>query len=84
MTDRVQRADSDPDGRGAGPDGAPTTGAPRWVKMLGVLALALLVVFLVLQLTGVGGNHGPERHLSFGPGSATPSIVDAGSSAHAL
>ncbi|HUR50562.1 MAG TPA: hypothetical protein VMZ11_00395 [Mycobacteriales bacterium] len=38
------------------------TGAPRWVKAFGLVVLALVLVLLVLQLAGVGGDHGPGRH----------------------
>lgn len=39
-----------------------TTGAPRWVKVLGLAALALLMLVVVLMLFG-GGDHGPGRHM---------------------
>ena len=42
-------------------------GVPRWVKIAGIVVGVLLLVFLVLQLTGVAGQHGPGRHFS-GPG----------------
>ncbi len=34
---------------------------PRWVKVLTVIALAIALLALVLQLAG-GGEHGPSRH----------------------
>jgi hypothetical protein len=34
---------------------------PRWVTVLGVLALVVLVVLLVARLVG-GAEHGPGRH----------------------
>ena len=37
---------------------------PRWVKMAGIIVGVLILVFLVLQLTGVAGQHGPGRHFS--------------------
>jgi hypothetical protein len=42
----------------------PTTGAPRWVKVFGVIALALVVVFLIVHLAGGGfSNHtAPAGH----------------------
>jgi hypothetical protein len=52
-----------------GPDRDVTTGAPRWVKVFGVIVLGLAVLFVGLKLTGVGGNHGPGRH---GGGGGTP------------
>ena len=38
-----------------------TTGAPRWVKVLGIIALVLVVLVVVIVL--IGGNHGPGRHM---------------------
>ena len=40
----------------------PATGTPRWVKVSGIIALAVLLLLLILLL--VGGNHGPSRHQS--------------------
>ena len=37
---------------------------PRWVKVSLIVVGALVLLFLVLQLAGVGGQHGPARHLS--------------------
>ena len=45
-------------------DPPPHTGTPRWVKAFGIIALVLAVLFIVLQLAGVGGGHGPGRHTS--------------------
>ena len=43
-------------------EGDPTTGTPRWVKVSGLVALVLVVLFVVVMLTGRGGGHGPGRH----------------------
>jgi hypothetical protein len=43
-------------------DGGPTAGPPRWVKVSGIITLALIVLLLILLLTG--SNHGPGRHQS--------------------
>ncbi|UXY25309.1 hypothetical protein [Streptomyces sp. HUAS TT20] len=40
----------------AGPDRATPPAAPRWVKVSGAVALAAVVVFLVLHLSGVMGS----------------------------
>jgi hypothetical protein len=40
----------------------PTAGTPRWVKVSGIIALA--VVLLLLIVLFAGGNHGPGRHVS--------------------
>jgi hypothetical protein len=37
-----------------------STGTPRWVKVFGIIALALVVVVVVLLL--IRGGHGPSRH----------------------
>ena len=42
-------------------------GTPRWVKVLGLAALALALLVVVLLVTGVGGHHGPGRHSGVGP-----------------
>ena len=47
-----------------------TVGPPRWVKIFGALALLVLLLFIVLLVTGRGGEHGPGRHGSSG-GSST-------------
>lgn len=38
-------------------------GTPRWVKMFGIIALVVILLFVTLKLTGLGGEHGPGRHL---------------------
>lgn len=35
-------------------------GTPRWVKVLGLIALVLLLLFVIVML--IGGEHGPSRH----------------------
>ena len=60
MADRFD--DSAPPER-AGARGAPP-GMPRWVKVLGGIALLVVVLVAILLLTG--GNHGPGRHTGSG------------------
>lgn len=36
-------------------------GTPRWVKIFGLIGLAVVVLFVVLLVFG-GGGHGPGRH----------------------
>jgi hypothetical protein len=43
---------------------SPPSGMPRWVKVSGIIALALVLLFVVLHLTGLGGDHGPGRHVN--------------------
>ena len=56
-------ADADPE----------STGAPRWVKVSGIVVLALVILFVIVMVTG-GGGHGPGRHAlsDGGPGGQTP------------
>jgi hypothetical protein len=57
-------------------DRGPTAGPPRWVKVFGIIALALVALLLILLLAG--GNHGPGRHQSFrGYGGQLPSVATA-------
>jgi len=39
-------------------------GMPRWVKLSGIIVGAIILVAVVLMVFGVGGPHGPGRHLS--------------------
>ncbi|MEV4715047.1 hypothetical protein [Micromonospora sp. NPDC049374] len=43
-----------------------STRVPRWVKTAGLVVALLLVTFVVFQVTGVAGEHGPGRHLPGG------------------
>jgi len=45
------------------PDRGPPTGTPRWVKLFAIVAAALVVLAAAAMLTGLGGSHGPWRHL---------------------
>lgn len=62
-------------------DQSPTTGAktpagppamPRWVKVSSIAIGGLLLLFLILKLTGLGGEHGPGLHQS---GAATADMA---------
>jgi hypothetical protein len=54
----------------------PTAGPPRWVKVSGIIALALVLLLLIALLAG--GNHGPGRHQSSrGYGGQLPSVATA-------
>jgi hypothetical protein len=49
---------------------------PRWVKVTGLITLALVVLVLIVLLAG--GNHGPGRHQSSrGHGGPLPSVATA-------
>lgn len=49
------------------PDRGSTTSTPRWVKVLGIIALIVVLLFVILLIVG-GGNHGPGRHSLTGDG----------------
>ena len=54
-------------------DPPPYPGTPRWVKVSGLIALVLVLLVGIMLLAGVGGGHGPGRHLpSGGAGGHTP------------
>ncbi|HYF95859.1 MAG TPA: hypothetical protein VD969_26880 [Symbiobacteriaceae bacterium] len=44
------------------PDRPSNTGTPRWVKIFGIILIVLALLFVIMRLTGVGGEHGPGRH----------------------
>jgi hypothetical protein len=46
----------------AEPPPQPKVGMPRWVKVSGIIVVAVLAVLVVLMLTGVLGQHGPGQH----------------------
>lgn len=50
------------------PDALGTTppAMPRWVKVATLVVGLLILVVLVLQLTGIAGEHGPGMHSSLG------------------
>ena len=48
------------------PESGTTKGAPRWVKVFGIIIAILVLLFVVLMLTGGPGRHGPGRHGGWG------------------
>lgn len=38
-------------------------GAPNWVKTMGIIAIILVLLVIAALFTGIGGPHGPARHL---------------------
>lgn len=76
MTNRPPYPDTGEDTDTMGPDPELTTPRPRWVKAFGIIAIVVVVLFVGLKLTGLGGNHGPGRH--GGGGDTAPSGVTEG------
>ena len=58
MTDPSPNHDADYDRR-VEAGGSPPAGTPRWVKVFGIVALAVVVLVVILMLMG---GHGPGRH----------------------
>ena len=57
-------------------DRPPYPGTPRWVKVSGIIVIVLVLLVVIIMVTGVGGEHGPGRHLpSGGAGGQTPAIA---------
>lgn len=52
-----------------------TYSTPRWVKVFVIIALVLVLLVLVVLVTGVGGEHGPGRHLPSGGSGDTPPVT---------
>lgn len=58
------------------PERGSNTATPRWVKVFGIIALVLVLLVVIIMFTGVGGEHGPGRHIpSGGAGGHTPPIA---------
>jgi hypothetical protein len=49
-------------------DPLPYPGTPRWVKVSGIVALVVVLLFVIMMLIGRGGRHGPGRHIPSGGG----------------
>ncbi|MGI8838819.1 MAG: hypothetical protein ACR2H4_19585 [Pyrinomonadaceae bacterium] len=52
-------ADVSPNLDSNGGTGDDTGGTPLWVKVFGIIAIVLALLFVILMLTG----HGPGRHI---------------------
>lgn len=39
---------------------------PRWVRVSGTIAIVLVLLIVILKIIGLGGNHGPGRHIPGG------------------
>ena len=75
MADSTPRREPAEDA-GGGPGPGPTAGTPRWVKVAGIVAVALALLIAAMLVIGGGpGEHGPGRHTGSGDagGEAPPS-----------
>ena len=78
MADAPGYRDSD-DGTRAEPNGLSAPRTPRWVKVFAVIALVLVLLAAIALFTGLGGPHGPGRHMPAGDGAANePDHHEAG------
>ncbi len=57
-------------------DRPPST--PRWVKVFGIIVAVLVLLFVVMMVAGVGGEHGPNRHAPSGDAGTPPTNVPEG------
>lgn len=48
---------------------------PRWVRVAAIVVGLLILLFVVLQLTGIGGEHGPGRHMLGSTAPADPLLA---------
>ena len=49
---------------------------PRWVKVTGIVIGALVLVFVVLNVAGIGPEHGPGRHTTPEDGAPPAGVTD--------
>lgn len=68
------------------PNRGSTYSTPRWVKMFAIVAIVLILLVVVVFVTGIGGEHGPGRHIPSGDAtgdtpsaSATEDLTPSGS-----
>ena len=47
-------------------DAPPGVGMPRWAKVSIIVVGGIVALLLVLKVAGVGGEHGPGRHMPGG------------------
>ena len=55
----------------------PYPGTPRWVKVSGIVVAAIVLLIAIVVVTGIGGPHGPGRHMQSSNASGPASLNDA-------
>ena len=59
--------------RDIGDDTGVRPGIPRWVMVFGIIVIVLVLLAGIIMFTGIGGPHGPGRHMPSGDaGGQTP------------
>jgi hypothetical protein len=48
---------------------------PRWVKVFGIIVVVLVLLVVIHVVTGIGGDHGPGRHMSMGGQTPTSNVT---------
>ncbi|MFD8381812.1 hypothetical protein ACFV2X_25375 [Streptomyces sp. NPDC059679] len=71
MTAPIPRPGTDRDAQ-AGTGRAAHPGMPGWLKVTGIVVGVLVLLTLIVMLTGLGGDHGPGRHMG---SSGQPSLT---------
>ena len=57
------------------PDSESPPSTPRWVKVFVIIVIVVILLVAIILITGVGGPHGPGRHMPSGDaGGYTPPI----------
>ncbi|MDQ1012079.1 hypothetical protein QFZ82_006564 [Streptomyces sp. V4I23] len=56
--------------------------APRWAKVSAVVVGVLILLAVIVKLTGLGGDHGPGRHMGIGETPSTGVSVIQTSGGH--
>jgi uncharacterized cupredoxin-like copper-binding protein len=65
MKEDTHMANSPPNHDKGGDTGV-GSGTPRWVKVFGIIVIVLVLLIGIIMFTGLGGQHGPGRHMPSG------------------
>ena len=59
-----------------GPDHETSYKTPGWVKGFGIVLVVLVLLVVIVLVTGLGGEHGPQRHMPSGDASVGTATVE--------